>query len=113
MTSKARADAIDAALLLALSQEPRATTIALAERIGVSRNTAQAHLTRFDEAGALASFERRISPAYLAHPLHPFVLPNLKQRLLPDGAATMEPVPEVAEVHGLSGVEDLLIQVLA
>ncbi|MDT7664740.1 MAG: hypothetical protein QOD04_4296, partial [Pseudonocardiales bacterium] len=68
-----RADALDARLLLALTEEPRATTVALAERLGLSRNTVQARLAALEARGVLTTFERRIDPAALGYPLTAFV----------------------------------------
>ncbi len=113
MSSRTTADAIDARLLLALAADPRAATVALAERIGVSRNTVQARLARWDHTEVLTSFERTITPEFLGYPLRAFVLTNVKQRMLTDVATALARVPEVVEVHGLSGVADLLIQVVA
>ncbi|MFD6224380.1 Lrp/AsnC family transcriptional regulator [Nocardia asteroides] len=113
MTSKATADEIDARLLLALTKDPRAATVALADRTGISRNTVQARLNRWNQTGALLSFERRVETGYLGYPLRAFVLTNVKQRMLSDVAAALVTIPEVVEVHGLSGVADLLIQVVA
>lgn len=113
MSSRNTADSVDARLLHALAGDPRASTVALAERIGVSRNTVQARLARWDEAGVMTSFERTIIPDFLGYPLRAFVLTNVKQRLLSNVAAALARVPEVVEVHGLSGVADLLIQVVA
>jgi DNA-binding Lrp family transcriptional regulator len=113
MTSRNGADTIDARLLRALAADPRAATIALADRIGVSRNTVQARLARWDRAEVLTSFERTINPDFLGYPLRAFVLTNVKQRLLSEVAEALAQVPEVVEVHGLSGVADLLIQVVA
>ena len=107
------ADSIDARLLLALTGDPRATTIALAERTGVSRNTVQARLNRWHDAGALLPFDRRIDPGYLGYPLRAYVLTHVKQRRLGEVSAALREVPEVIEVHGLSGAADLLIQVVA
>ncbi|AHH19784.1 putative transcriptional regulator, AsnC family [Nocardia nova SH22a] len=113
MASRATADSIDARLLSALNDEPRAATITLADRIGVSRNTVQARLNRWDEAGTLKSFEHRVDPSALGYPLQAFVLTNVKQRRLAEVAEALDQVPEVVEVHGLSGMADLLIQVVA
>ncbi|MGW6622013.1 Lrp/AsnC family transcriptional regulator [Nocardia sp. NPDC055002] len=113
MTSKATGDEIDGRLLRALRQDARAATVTLAERIGVSRNTVQARLARWDQSAVLGSFERRVEPAFLGYPLRAFVFTNVKQRLLGEVAAALETIPEVVEVHGLSGVSDLLIQVVA
>lgn len=113
MPSPNTADTIDARLLLALTEDPRAATVALAERASASRNTVQARLTRWADTKILTSFERTITPEFLGYPLRAFVLTNVKQRLLSDVAAALADVPEVVEVHGLSGVADLLIQVVA
>ena len=93
--------------------DPRATTIALAEQIGVSRNTVQARLARLKARGALLPFDRRIDPAFLGYPMRAYVLTLVKQRLLDEVAAALTQVPEVVEVQGLSGTVDLLIEVVA
>jgi DNA-binding Lrp family transcriptional regulator len=98
---------------MALAREPRATTITLADRVGVSRNTVQARLTKWEDAGALVTFERRINPEFLGYPLRAFVLTNVKQRLLSQVGAALAEIPEIVEVHGLSGAPDLLVQVVA
>lgn len=113
MTTHASADGIDARLLNALTEDSRASTVALAERTGVSRNTVQARLARWEHSGALGSFERTIKPEFLGYPLRAFVFTNVKQRLLDEVTAALANVPEVVEVQGLSGVTDLLIQVVA
>lgn len=112
-TGTGPADSIDARLLVALTGDPRATTVALAERTGVSRNTVQARLNRWDDAGTLLPFDRRIDPGYLGYPLRAYMLTHVKQRRLSEVSAALGEVPEVIEVHGLSGAADLLIQVVA
>jgi DNA-binding Lrp family transcriptional regulator len=112
LTTKDTADAIDARLLLALSRDPRAATIALADEVGVSRNTVQARLNRWAQSDALTSFDRRIDPAFLGYPMRAFVLTRVRQRLLTEVSAALTGIPEVVEVYGLSGGADLLIQVV-
>ncbi|MGH3970115.1 MAG: Lrp/AsnC family transcriptional regulator, partial [Mycobacterium sp.] len=113
MPSRDTADSIDARLLRSLTADPRATTAALAEQVGVSRNTVQARLARWRAAGVLTSFERTVTPDFLGYPLRAFVFTNVKQRRLTEVADALAEVPEVVEVHGLSGAADLLIQVVA
>ncbi|WP_214369863.1 Lrp/AsnC family transcriptional regulator [Pseudonocardia sp. H11422] len=113
MRNTGEIDAVDAALLLALTESPRATVLALAERVGLSRNTVQARLARLEERGALSSFERRIDPGALGYPLTAFVTVQVTQRMLTEVAAALDGVPEVLEVHGLSGQTDLLVHVVA
>lgn len=106
-------DATDARLLLALAEHPRATVLALAEGLGLSRNTVQARLARLDARGVLRSLERRIDPATLGFPLAAFVMVQVTQQLLAEVAAALDGIPEVIEVLGLSGEADLLVQVVA
>ena len=49
-------DAVDRALLAALAPDPRATVVALADRLGLSRNTVQARMARLEASGAFLSF---------------------------------------------------------
>ena len=48
-------DPSDARLLLALAESPRATVLALAEQVGMSRNTVQARLAGLETARFLRS----------------------------------------------------------
>lgn len=105
-------DAIDARILLELVEHPRATTLALANQVGISRNTAQTRLARLDK-DALDSFERRISPVALGYPLTAFITAQVTQRLLNEVAGALAAVPEVLQVQGISGPVDLVIHVVA
>jgi len=113
MTSRPRADRTDARLLAALTRSPRLSAIALAERAGISRNTVQARLDKWDQGGVLLPFDRRIEPAFLGFPMRAFVRARVKQRLLSQVSAALADIPEVVEVLGLSGGADLLIHVVA
>lgn len=106
-------DATDARLLRALAETPRASVLALAERLGISRNTVQARLAALEARGVLGSFERRVDPAALGYPLTAFVSVVVVQRALAEVATALDRVPEVVEVLGLSGEADLLVQVVA
>lgn len=106
-------DAVDARLLTALTAQPRATVLALSEFLAISRNTVQARLTKLERRGALASFERRIDPEALGYPLLAFITTVVTQRELDNVADALSRVPEVIEVHGLSGETDLLVRVVA
>ena len=106
-------DATDARLLLALTADPRATVVSLAESAGVSRNTVQARLARFDALRVLGPIDARIDPAALGYPLTAFIDVRVTQRLLRAVAAALAGIPEVIEVIGLSNETDLLARVVA
>ncbi|MGW4339234.1 Lrp/AsnC family transcriptional regulator [Rhodococcus koreensis] len=113
MPSTTTVDSIDARILDALNEDPRATVIALADKTGLSRNTVQARLGKLEKQGVLRSFERRIDPGALGYPLTAFVLTSVMQRKLSRIAQALNGIPEVVEAHGLSGVTDLLVHVVA
>ncbi|MGH3634145.1 MAG: Lrp/AsnC family transcriptional regulator [Mycobacterium sp.] len=106
-------DRIDVKLMNALIDNPRETTIGLAHRTSLSRNTVQARLSRWEELGVLRPLDRRIDPAALGYPLRAYVFTTVEQRQLDRVSAAMRGIPEVIAVEGLSGDDDLLIQVVA
>lgn len=113
MTDKTAIDAIDARLLLKMAEHPRATVVALADQVGVARNTAHSRLTRMEEGGVLESVERRVRPEALGYPLTAFITTEVAQRRLDQVANALSRIPEVLQVHGISGAADLLIHVAA
>lgn len=106
-------DRTDARVLLALAREPRATTIALAQGLGLSRNTVHTRLAALEQRGTLDSFERRIAPATIGYPLTAFVTTRVVQRQLDAVAAALSEIPEVLQIQGISGDADLLVQAVA
>jgi DNA-binding Lrp family transcriptional regulator len=113
MTTQDIADSIDAVLLQTLNRDPDVTTVSLAEQTGLARNTVRARLARYASRKTLRSFERRIDPAFLGFPLSAYILAKVTQRKLAPVCAALSKIPEVLEVHGLSGVADLLVLVVA
>ena len=106
-------DATDARLLLVLAEDPRASVMALSQRLGLARNTVQARLTRLEGSGALAPLDRRVRPEALGYRLGAYVTVQVTQRSLAEVSDGLAHIPEVLEVTGLSGVADLLVQVAA
>lgn len=105
-------DGVDRALLAALADDPRATVVALAERLRMSRNTVQSRLARLEASGAFLSFERAIAPEPLGYPLEAFVSVHVRQKLLGEVVERIAEIPEVLQAHGLSGQVDLLVRVV-
>lgn len=113
MNSARALDATDARILLALATDPRATVVALAEQLRLSRNTVQARVAKLEQSGALRSFECRITPKALGYPLTAFVTAQVDQRRLADVSQALAEIAEVVEVFGLSGETDVLVRVVA
>jgi DNA-binding Lrp family transcriptional regulator len=113
MSSMHNLDATDARLLLALSDNPRATGLDLAQRLNLSRNTVQARLAGLEGRGALHPFDTRVQPVALGYPLTAFITTQVNQHRLAEVGEALGDVPEVIEVHGLTGATDLLVRVVA
>ncbi len=111
LRTMSRLDAVDLDLLRALADDPRATVVALAERLGLSRNTVQARMTRLERAEVVLSFERSLSPAALGFPIEAFIHITVRQAALPRIVGDLERIPEVLQAHGMSGQIDLVARV--
>ncbi|MGY1710034.1 MULTISPECIES: Lrp/AsnC family transcriptional regulator [Geodermatophilus] len=106
-------DATDARLIRALTEDPRATVMALSQRLGLARNTVQTRLARLEAGGVLAPFDHRVRPEALGYRLGAYVTVQVVQRSLADVGEALAGIPEVLEVTALSGVADLLVRVVA
>lgn len=105
-------DGIDARLLLALIDEPDATTVALAQRLGVSRNTVQSRLQKLS-AHTLESFQRRISPRSMGYEVEAFMNASIRQGYDHQTMKALSEIPEVLEIFATTGDADLRITVTA
>ncbi len=112
MPSMSDLDDLDARILLALDDDPDATTLGLARALGVARNTVQARLKRLSTT-VLRGFGRRVDPAALGYPLVAFVSLRIAQAHSEQAVAGLRGLPEVVEIHSTSGAADLLVRIVA
>jgi len=107
-------DATDARILLALDEDPQSSTMALATRLGLARNTVHARLRRLEDDGPLREHSRRVDATALGRHLLAFMTLSLSQR---EGSAetarALAGIPEVVEVLATTGDADLLARVVA
>ncbi len=108
-----RLDTIDARILLALDEDPRATVLGLSRQLGLARGTVQAHLERLESDGVLHRFSRRLAPAALGFSISAFVMVEIVQGQQEDTLDRLRRTPEVLEVHGITGDGDLMCRVVA
>ncbi|MCR2785776.1 MULTISPECIES: Lrp/AsnC family transcriptional regulator [unclassified Microbacterium] len=106
-------DHVDLALLDALADDPRATVVALADRLSLSRNTVQARMSKLDRAGVFLSYERAIAPHALGYPIEALLEVVVRQPDLPQITQHLADIPEVIQAHGVSGQVDLVVRVAA
>lgn len=106
-------DGTDIRLLTALSGDARSTVVALAQQLGLSRNTVQARLAQLEAGDVFLTFERRISPAALGYPLTAFIHIHVQQRKLEQITTELALIPELLEAYGVTGNADILAQVVS
>ncbi len=104
-------DAVDLRLLLTLVDAPRASAVAIAERLGLSRNTVRARLSALVRDEAFLSYDRCVAPEAAGCPLTAFITLHVRQRLLSEAIAAIGAIPEVVQAHGVTGSADLLVRV--
>ncbi len=105
-------DSSDLRLLLALAEEARATTVALADRLGLSRGTVQTRLAALAEAGAFRGYDRAIDPQVAGFPLVAFTTLRVRQPMLGAIIHRLSGIPEIVQAHGITGSGDLLAQIV-
>lgn len=106
-------DELDRALLTALLERPRAGLREYARTLGVARGTVASRFLRLQEQGVISSLAPQISPAALGYTIHAFVQIDLQQGYLDSVAERLADIPEVIELHAVTGPGDLLCQVVA
>ena len=109
-----RFDRLDSRLVTLLAEEPRIGVLECARRLGVARGTAQARLDRLEARGVITGFGPDIAPAALGFEVTAFVTLEIAQgtghRVV---AAHLAAIPEVLEVHTVTGQGDLLCRIVA
>ncbi|MGH3738841.1 MAG: Lrp/AsnC family transcriptional regulator [Micromonosporaceae bacterium] len=107
-------DALDARLIALFADEPRIGVLECARRLGVARGTVQARLDKLLARGVIQGFGPQVSPAALGFAVTAFVTLEIRQsRGHDDVAAHLVTIPEVLEVHTITGGGDLLCRIVA
>ena len=108
-----RVDELDARLLRALDEAPRVGVLELSRRLGVARGTVQARLDRLVERGVIASFAPTLDPVAMGYTVTAFATLEISQGQGQAVLAHLRAIPEVLEVHTITGPGDMLCRVVA
>lgn len=107
-------DALDAAILQLFSEEPRIGVLEASRRLGVARGTVQARLNRLELSGVVRGWGPELNPEALGYPVTAFVTLEIRQGGGHDPVGDhLALVPEVLEVHTVTGRGDLWCRVVA
>jgi DNA-binding Lrp family transcriptional regulator len=108
-----RVDDLDARLLRELDESPRAGVLELSRRLGVARGTVQARLDRLVQRGVIATFAPVLDPVALGYSVTAFATLEIRQGRGQVVLDHLRGIPEVLEVHTITGPGDMLCRVVA
>ncbi len=106
-------DNVDARLLLLLAAEPRLGVLECSRRLGVARGTVQARLDRMLASGVIRGFGPDLDPQALGYTVTAFAMLQIRQGRGSEVAGRLHTIPEVIEVHTVTGEADLMVRVVA
>jgi DNA-binding Lrp family transcriptional regulator len=106
-------DALDARLLLLLTDTPRLGVLECARRLGVARGTVQARLDRLARRGVLGGFPPELDLGAMGYGLTAFAVLEIAQGRRGQVAEALAAIDEVCEVHATTGQGDLFVRVVA
>jgi DNA-binding Lrp family transcriptional regulator len=107
-------DRLDAALIELLAAEPRVGVLEASRRLGVARGTVQARLDRMRERGIITGYGPEVDPAALGYEVTAFITLEIRQAGGHDPVAErLAAIPEILEVHTITGADDMLCRVVA
>lgn len=114
MTTGHGVDALDARIIALFTEDPQVGVLGASRRLGVARGTVQARLDRLQQRGVIKSFAPQIDTLALGYPVTAFCTLEIRQR---QGhapvVAHLAAIPEVLEIHSITGVGDLIVRVVA
>lgn len=110
-------DQLDGRLIELFAQHPRVGVLEASRRLGVARGTVQARLDKLSAAGVITGWGPELSPAALGYPVTAFLPLEIRQTARQGGhdmvGAHLAAIPEVLEVHTITGAGDLWARVVA
>jgi DNA-binding Lrp family transcriptional regulator len=106
-------DHLDARVIDLFTHHPRVGVLDASRRLGVARGTVQARLDKLRSSGVISSFAPTIDPAALGYGVVAFATLDIRQGARGSVAAHVAQIPEVIEVHTITGQGDLLCRIVA
>jgi DNA-binding Lrp family transcriptional regulator len=106
-------DDLDRRLLVAAPDVTRPSVLELSRRLGVARGTVQARLDRLRAAGVVTGFGPMVDLRALGYGVLAFATLEIAQGQERVVIERLQTLPEVLEVHKVTGPGDLLCRIVA
>lgn len=106
-------DTLDSRILRLFTAEPKVGVLEASRRLGVARGTVQARLDRLATSGVIRSMAPSLDPAAMGYRVTAFATLEIRQGGRGPVADHLARIPEVIEVHTITGPGDLLCRIVA
>lgn len=106
-------DQLDARLIALLATEPRIGVLECSRRLRVARGTVQSRLDKLTGSGVIRGFGPDVDPAALGYGVTGYATLEIRQGRGHEVAEQLAAIPEVLEVHTVTGAGDLLCRIVA
>ena len=106
-------DSIDASILDLFAAEPRIGVLEASRRLKLARGTVQARLDKMAARGIVTGWGPDVDTTALGFPVTAFVTLEIAQSGHNEIGRRLADIPEVLEVHTITGSGDLLCRVVA
>ena len=106
-------DRVDAAILALFAAEPRIGVLEASRRLRLARGTVQARLDKLSSRGVVIGWGPDVDPTQLGFPVTAFVTLEITQSGHDEIGSRLATIPELLEVHTITGNGDLLCRVVA
>ncbi len=106
-------DDTDQTLIHLMRTQPRISTVELARKAGVARNTVQMRLKRLHDRKVITGFGPDVERRAAGYQVLAFVTLTISQGAHEVTVAELSTIGEVLEIHTVTGQGDLLLKVIA
>lgn len=106
-------DDLDVRILRLFTEQPRIGVLEASRRLGAARGTVQARLDRLGAAGVIRTLAPTVDPAAMGFRVTAFATLEIRQGARDRVAAHLSRIPEVLEVHTITGPGDLLCRIVS
>ncbi len=113
MPDSVSVDRVDAAILALFAEEPRIGVLEASRRLALARGTVQARLDKLAQRGIVTGWGPDVDAGALGFPVTAFVTLEIAQAGHDAIGGRLAGIPEVLEVHTITGNGDLLCRVVA
>jgi DNA-binding Lrp family transcriptional regulator len=103
----------DAAVIRLVTEEPRIGVLEASRRLGVARGTVQARIDRLQARGVVRGFGPQVDPEALGYAVTAFATLEIRQGRGRDVRAHLATIPELLEMHTITGAGDMLCRIVA